>query len=236
MRSLPAAKIAGINRVQWDLRYAPSNEIRLRTPPIYGSWMRVPEEGRPAGDRIELLAPPGVYTVKLSVGGQDYTQKLTVIKDPHSAGAEADIRSQFTFLLSLRDSLNAAGEMVNRVELIRRQLESIAEVKPQAGDLDRTLISFEENLQQLRLTGGQDGMRWPAQLIPKLTHIASELQDADFAPTSQQIAVNQQLVQQIKGLRTRFDQLMKKDVADFDTLLKQQGLPGLDLKIADARN
>ena len=236
VRTLSGTKDAGINRVQWDLRYSPSNEIRLRTPPIYGSWMRVPAEGRPAGGRIQILAPPGVYTVKLSVGGQEYTQKLTLIKDPHSAGTEADIRAQFTFLVSLRDSLNSAGEMVNRVELVRQQLEKMTEMKPQAEDLDRSLIAFEENLHQLRVTGGQDGMRWPAGLIEKLTHIASELQDVDFAPTSQQVAVNQQFSQQIQHLQTRFNELMNKDVADFNTLLHERGLPALNLTLAAAGN
>jgi photosystem II stability/assembly factor-like uncharacterized protein len=232
VRTLRGTKNAGINRVRWDLRYAESNEIRLRTAPTYGAWMRVPAEGRAAGGRIQILAPPGVYSVKLSVGGQDYTQKLTVIKDPHSAGTEADIRAQFTFLTALRDSVNSAGEMVNRVELIRQQLGKMTDLKPQAEDLDRSLTSFEENLEQLKVTGGQDGMRWPAELITKLTHIASELQDADFAPTSQQIAVNQQLAQQLRGLRTRFDAIMKKDIADFNTLLEQRGLPTLKLQTA----
>src|SRR5580700_4585329 len=79
-RTVRAAKNAGINRVQWDLRYDPGDEIRLRTPPIYGSWVRIPPDGRTAGGRLQLLAPPGTYTVKLGVDGnspalaRDYTQ------------------------------------------------------------------------------------------------------------------------------------------------------------------
>jgi photosystem II stability/assembly factor-like uncharacterized protein len=237
VRTLRGTKTAGINRVQWDLRYSPSNEIRLRTAPIYGSWMKIPTEGRPAGGRIQLMASPGVYTVQLTVGGQTYKEQLTVIKDPHSAGTEADIRAQFSFMRALRDNLNAAGEMVNRVEVVRSQVEALnAQVRPEAESLDRELMSFEENLHQLRITGGQDGMRWPAKLIEKLTHIASELQDADFPPTSQQIAVNQQLTDQIRALRTRFDELMTKEVAQFSDLLRQRGLPALQTGSPAPRN
>lgn len=228
VRILRGTANAGINRVQWDLRYAPSDEIRLRTSPIFASWMRVPPQGRPGGGRLTLLAMPGVYTVKLTAAGKDYTQKLTVLKDPHSSGTDADIQAQFTFLESLRGDLAAVGDMINRTEILRRQIEDL---KPRVGEeadsLDTRLISFEENLRQLRSSGGQDGMRWGARLVEKLTHIAGELQDTDDPPTAQQIAVRQELVAQIRQLHTQFDGLLNQDVAKFNDVLKQRGIPAL---------
>jgi photosystem II stability/assembly factor-like uncharacterized protein len=231
VRTVRGTRNVGINRVQWDLRFAPSEEIRLRTPPIYGSWMRVPPDGRTAGGRMTILAPPGVYTIKLTVGGKDFLQKLTVLKDPHSAGTEADIRAQFTFLEKLRDNLNAAADMINDVEILRKQVADLTpRLNEEALALDAALINFEENLHQLRITGGQDGMRWPAKLIEKLTHIASQLQENDFAPTAQQIAVSQQLSDQIRDLRRQFDDLLSKDLVRFNDVLKQHGIAALPVK------
>ena len=231
VRTLRGTKNAGINRVQWDFRYTPSGEIRLRTPPIYGSWMRVPPEGRLAGGRVTLMAPPGVYTVKLTAGGKDLTQKLTVLKDPHSAGTEADIHAQFTFLESIRNNLNAAGDIVNQIEILRKQVEDLKpRLNEEATALDATLTNFEEHLHQLRITGGQDGMRWPAQLIEKLTHIASQLQENDFAPTAQQIAVNRELTAQIQELRRQFNNLLSQDVVQFNQVLTQRGIPSIAVK------
>jgi len=224
---LRGTKNAGINRVWWDLRYAPTPEIRLRTPPIYASWMRVPAAGRSAGGRISMLAPPGTYTVKLSVDGQDFTQKLTVVKDPHSSSTEVDIRAQFTFMQSVRDNLIEAGQMVDQVEILRKQIGDLAPRVNEAAALDQALVGFEENLYQLRISGGQDGMRWPAKLLEKLTHLAAEAQDNDFPPTTQQVAVSQQFTAQIRSLRTRWNAILNKDVADFNALLKQRGLPSL---------
>jgi hypothetical protein len=234
VRSLKGTKNPGINRVWWDLRYLPSPEIVLRTPPMHASWLKVSERGRPIGGRMSLLALPGTYQVKLTVNGHDFTQPLTVIKDPHSGGSEADIRIQFAFLQSVQENLQQAGAMIEQIENTRKQLESMnsggeggsdAQVKSGSEDLDRKLIAVEENLYQLRITGGQDGMRWPTKLVEKLTHIASELQDADFAPTSQQIAVNQQLTHQIHQLQSQLKQVMNKDVAQFNDLLRQNKLP-----------
>ena len=233
VRTLRGTGNVGINRVQWDLRFTPSEEIRLRTPPIYGSWMRIPPDGRTAGGRMTMLAPPGVYTIKLTVGGKDFKQNLTVLKDPHSAGTEEDLRAQFTFLEALRGNLNAAADMVNQVEILRKQVEDLKpRLNEEAVALDTALINLEENLHQLRITGGQDGMRWPAKLIEKLTHIASQLQENDFAPTAQQIAVSQQLTEQIRDLRRQFDDLLSKDVVRFNEALKQHGISSLSISRA----
>jgi photosystem II stability/assembly factor-like uncharacterized protein len=234
IRTIRGTKDAGINRVWWDLQHTPTREVRLRTSPIYAPWQRVAAEGRPAGGRFELLASPGTYTVKLSVGGQVLSQPLQVIKDPHSQGTEADIRKQFTLLQEVRTSIEAAGEMVNRVETLRRQLQDLqngaeasAALKPAARTLEQALTDFEENLYQLRLSGGQDGMRWPGRVVQKLGHLADQIQDSDFSPTTQQVAVHRQLADEIRSLRARFDTLLTTDLAAFNALLKQGGLPVL---------
>jgi hypothetical protein len=76
-------------------------------------------------------------------------------------------------------------------------------------------------------------MRWPSKLVEKLTHLASELQDADFAPTSQQIAVNQQFTKQIADLQLQLTQVMNKDVAQFNDVLRRSNL--LLISLASAR-
>ena len=98
-------------------------------------------------------------------------------------------------------------------------------MKTAADTLDATLVDFEQHLYQLKLTGGQDGMRWPGQLLQKLSHLASGLQDSDFGPTAQQMAVNQQFTDEIRSLRTRWSELTTRDVATFNALLKKQSLP-----------
>jgi competence ComEA-like helix-hairpin-helix protein len=230
VRTLRGSNDAGINRLWWDLRYAPGADIRLRTSPIYASWMKVPEQGRPAGGRIALLAPPGTYTIKLEAGGQELTAPLTVIKDPHSEASEGDIRAQFAFLQSVRDQVNQVGSMINQSELLRSQLQDLqgnSAVGATAAVLDAKLTDFEGNLYQLRISGGQDGMRWPAQLLEKLAHLASDLADTDYGPTAQELEVQQIYAKQIGDLQSRFRQLMSQDVAQFNGVLQQHNLPPL---------
>ena len=71
-RTLAGPTQPGINRIWWDLRFTPTKPMRLRTAPEYApEFADGPEASvpRPAGQPIALMAPPGTYTVKLTVGG-----------------------------------------------------------------------------------------------------------------------------------------------------------------------
>src|SRR5262249_48131634 len=81
VRTMAGTRVAGVNRVYWDLRTNPTRPIRLRTPPDFAPEITVGPEGfRPMpGDRaLTLLAPPGTYTIRLSVDGKDYSEKVKV--------------------------------------------------------------------------------------------------------------------------------------------------------------
>ena len=124
----PCEAMPGINRAWWDLRSEPSTEVRLTTRPLYAPDVPLGPAGwRPAPGvgRISLLAPPGTYTVKLTVGGQQFTQKLNVLKDPHSTGTETDIEAQIKLLSALRDEMNTLAVSVNQMESLRVQLASL---------------------------------------------------------------------------------------------------------------
>ncbi|MGH7710238.1 MAG: WD40/YVTN/BNR-like repeat-containing protein, partial [Gemmatimonadaceae bacterium] len=125
VRRLSATKVAGLNRVQWDLRGEPTRQVRLRTSPMYAPEITLGPEGwRPAPNagQVSILMPPGTYTVRLTAGGETQTQQLVVRKDPNSAASEEEIRQQVAALNGIRDNVNEVADMVNEIELIRGQL------------------------------------------------------------------------------------------------------------------
>src|SRR6266540_742693 len=241
VRTLTGTKTVGINRVNWDLRGEPSKEIRLRTSPAYAPEIRVGPEGwrpAPGAGRISLLLPPGTYTVKLTVDGQEVSQPLVVRKDPHSSGSEADIKAQMETLTDLRKDLESAAEMVNQIEIIRSQLDSIRSllvsgaasqpIKTAADDLEQKLIEVEDHLIQRKLTGsGQDGVRWPTKLISKINYLAGGLSSSDFGPTTQQREVHAQFKEQLAALRKRLDEVMSKQFRAFNELLRELGIQNI---------
>jgi hypothetical protein len=82
-----------------------------------------------------------------------------VIKDPHSAGTEADIAAQQQLLQSVRRDLGTAIDLVNSAELVRGQINNLknltqdTELRRAADELDQKLVAVEGLLVELRTTG-----------------------------------------------------------------------------------
>ena len=223
IRTLNGTKNVGLNRVTWNLEGEPTTEVRMRTSPAYAPEIKVGPDGTrnaPGAGRLSLLMPPGTYTVKLAVAGQEFTQPLIVKKDPNSGGTEADITTQHAMMLELRADLESGAQMVNQIEFIRSQLEKLASARSEANALDRKLIEIEEELIQRRLTGqGQDTVRWPPKLLSKINYLANGLASGDFGPTTQQREVHALFKQQLAGLRQRLDGVLSQDLTTFNKLL-----------------
>jgi photosystem II stability/assembly factor-like uncharacterized protein len=217
VRVLPGTSIAGINRIHWNLRYETSTPIQMRTTRRSSD-----------GGQLAILAPPGTYRVKLSVGGRELTQPLTVIKDPHSAGTEADIQAQMTTLFELRRDMDRAADLVNGTETARSQIEALVKavddqtITKAADALNQKLMAVEENLVELKVRAGGG-----SRLARKLSYLASELASSDFKPTNQQLDVQQLLEERLATFRGLFDALRAGDLAALNELLRQRKVPHL---------
>ena len=241
----PCEAKPGINRVWWDLRFEPSTEIKLKTSPLHAPDVAVGPEGwrlAPGVGRISLLAPPGTYNVTLTVGEEKFSQKLNVLKDPHSTGTESDIQSQTKLLSALRDEMNAMADSLNQIESIRAQLAGFEKelgtddtskaVRKAADDVADKLIGVEGKLLQLKATGrGQDDVRWAPMLLQKISYLAAQVGgSSDFPPTTQQLAVQEELKQQGDQYQQDFQQLIAKDVAAFNAMLRERNIPNIIVK------
>jgi photosystem II stability/assembly factor-like uncharacterized protein len=239
VRALTGSKDAGLNRVWWDLRYERTPEVRLRTPPMFAPETRLNKDGwRPlaSGGRLGVLAPPGTYTVKLSAGGKDLTQPLTIRKDPNTSGSEADIEAQTKIMFEIRDATTQVADGINRAERVRAQLASLKTmmsddetgkaVKEASDALDKKIIAVEETLHQMRLTGrGQDLIRYPGQLIDHLLYLANGLALSDFPPTTQQLEAHAELKKETSERSAQMNEVLTKDLATFNRLLIDRSVP-----------
>lgn len=234
VQSIRGTRNVGLNRVWWNLRTENSKEVRLRTSPLYAPEVWVNADGwraLPEGGRMTVLVPPGNYTVKLTIDGQEFSQPITVVKDPNSVGSDADIQRQTAMLMDLRKDLESAADMVNQIEMIRAQLDTLrqlvrdASVKTAADDLEKKLTDIEDNLIQRRLTGqGQDTVRWPPKLISKINYLAGGVSGGDYPPNTQQQEVKSIFESQLADLRKRLDAVVSGDVANFNRLLREKGI------------
>lgn len=98
---LPAA--IGLNRVNWDVRYD--------DPPSAGEHVTIRAVPGDTPAHYEgPLALPGIYTVRLTVDGASYTQKLHVANDPRSTATPADLSAQHELQMQIYRGIKAADQ------------------------------------------------------------------------------------------------------------------------------
>jgi hypothetical protein len=233
----------GLHRIYWDLRYEASATPRMRTRVLEHAHVPIGDDGwRPAGEtgRVSPLAPPGEYTVQLTLGSDTLNSPLVVLKDPGSTGTEGDIRRQMETLLELRDDANAVVALINEAEGIRAQISDLKErvggmdgteeILSACEGLDQELIDLEMGLTDLRLSGGsagQDRLRWPRQLYAKITSLAGYIGGSDFPPTTQQVEVHQNLRASLREHQRRMGTIREGELASLNQLLVEKGIPHL---------
>ena len=171
---------AGMNRFVWDLRYPGGREI----PPPAGFVSA--EYGRAQAP----VAPPGRYTARLTVGGQQFERPFEIRKDPRITATEDDLRAQFAFIVQIHQRLSEVTDAVDRLRSARQQLAQ----KPAAETANalEKLAAIEGAL--TRLLPAVNPMKLPPKALNnRLAGLTGAVQQADARPTRQMFEVFEEL-------------------------------------------
>ncbi|HZK99836.1 MAG TPA: hypothetical protein VFC47_08040 [Caulobacteraceae bacterium] len=159
---------AGMNRLIWDLRTNDPVQIP-------GAFY---EDQAPRG----AIVAPGQYQVRLTVGGESRTAPLVVLADPRVPGSAAGIAAKTALAMRVVADIDALHRAVNAIREARRHLAS--------GDPnDARYRAIEEALMQVEMKGSEANLAFPGMLNEQLATFVQSLEDADTAPTTQQVAL-----------------------------------------------
>jgi photosystem II stability/assembly factor-like uncharacterized protein len=251
IRSFKGSAHPGVNRVWWDLRYAPVRQAHLRTSPPGRPWVPLNKNGwRPIVPwDLDLstrgpLAVPGTYTVRVTLARDTVTGTVVVRKDPHSAGSEQDVRAQATLALELRADLNRTVDMINRIEWVKKQLTDVRAVLQDsstdtgnvpvkdlldaAKGVEDSAVAVERALYDVNLTGArEDSFRAPMRLYGRLAALLSDVAEnsADFPPTTQQQEVHDVLHARLDDAARAFQSWVDGTLAAFRARIRAANLP-----------
>jgi photosystem II stability/assembly factor-like uncharacterized protein len=134
VRRLETEAHAGLNRVDWDLRYESPRVVAMRTRApdndyIWNEPRFRDQDFRPIthwGSKPAEVGPivaPGTYTARLTSEGTTLTAPIEVRADPRSPATAADLAASVSTLLRIREDISHAADTVNRIEWLRKQLE-----------------------------------------------------------------------------------------------------------------
>jgi hypothetical protein len=96
-----------------------------------------------------------------------------------------------------------------------------------ADALSKKLTEVEEALYQTKNRSAQDPLNFPIRLNNKLAALAATVSSADFAPTSQSLAVYEDLRARIDAELSRLDRILSDDVPAFNSLVREKEVPAV---------
>ncbi len=230
IKSVPTS--AGMHRISWNLRYQPLAEERGGVD----ATGAVPN--RSSASPSSPWAPPGTYTVRLTVAGKSYTQPLTVRLDPRvritpAALAENTKLSMEMYELArttrmaygqardLEQKLEAVDQQQHvGIDQLKAQIDSVAPSEARGGR--RGFGGF----------GGRGGAR-PAITLNGASSAALAaslaMQAAEIAPTAAQIAACARARDEARDALARWNATKTTGLSSFNAMLKTKGQPAVTL-------
>ncbi len=244
IRKLEGSGRAGLNRATWDLRYDGPAQVELRTIPPDNPhiWEEARFKGRDTRPIVHWgiqgpqrqgpLATPGRYSVRLSAGGQTMTRAFEVIGDPKLPGSASDIAASTATQIRIRNDINRSVTMINRLEVMRRQIEDL--LKANAGrkpieqalrDLDAKMMTVE--LQLLTRTEMHSDDKWYVEAYKVYLNLvwlggvvgggASDVAGGpEYRPTDASLEALAMLEKDLATAEADYATVLEKDVAAFN--------------------
>ena len=167
-----------MNRANWDLR--------LDAPPALTHSFEInanPGQTPPTPEGI--VAPPGMYTIALTVSGKTYTQKVAVTNDPAIARDELPRSAlQYSLLRSINNAAKMAYYGYQQVETMRAALKARTQ-SDSTPDITKAIAAFRAKVDTVGGNGG-GGRRPPPNFNALSTELIGQLtaqDNADQAPT-----------------------------------------------------
>ncbi|HZT73813.1 MAG TPA: hypothetical protein VE996_09200 [Terriglobales bacterium] len=197
----------GVNRFQWDLRYANAVDVKG----IFNSGFAA---AVPVGP--EVL--PGSYTVTLTYGATTRSQPLVVKLDPRLHTTQSELQQRFALLMRIHEALNRLDTHLNQAIDARAALEKAEGKSGVAGapppELERLSRDIDE-LVDLKIQSSEGALVYPGRLRAWLTSIASQVDMALVPPTPAMVQVADDYIQQADAGVSR----LQADLAAADKVL-----------------
>ncbi len=229
----PMPREIGTNRINWDVRYDHPPSFTHTFSSMMGAnfhdtpWV-------PEGP----LAPPGVYTLKLTVDGKSYTQTVTVKNDPRSPATTADLMAQHELLSKIYDGSNEAWDGYQQVTAMRSAVGelSASNLPP---DVSSAVAAFTAKLASVAGSGatGRGTRQAPAAGPPAppnfgalngaLNRLLGGIDDGDAAPNEPMYKAYTFACLDLKSVVATWKNINATDLPALNALLAKNNLKSL---------
>jgi hypothetical protein len=219
IRELEGTHEVGINRISWDLRYAPSVKPKKGERDFMG-----PPEG--------AFVLPGEYIVKLTVGDKEVTKNLTV--EAHSA---SDVtldgrKAQQQAIFKLNELYASAHGASEAIENIQKQIKDLNNNFKKLEEVPEAITTAIDNIskeaEELKKEIKGDRYFWRREKYPIIYLINGlyyAINSYSGAPTQGQNKQIDMVENELKPLVERLNTLISKTIPDLNKQMHGSNIP-----------
>ena len=209
----------GGHRFVWDMHTQP-----LNLPPNYAIAAIY---GQTAPNPTSPWVMPGVYTVKLTVGGKTYTQPLTIKMDPRVKTSGTELKRQYELSDKCYREFKAASEASDHLHHLQAQAEKL--LPNTAGALAATLKQIVDDAAKLQAGAQGSKPESFASLKNRLLSLMNLMQESDMPVTTQVSNAVAETGNSFIQLNTKYYQLTGGVLGTLNELLAKAGLEKITL-------
>ena len=210
----------GLNVWSWNNRYKGAADFEGMI-----IW-----SGRP---QLGPIAPPGEYTVTMTVDGETQSKTFELKSDPRFDVPDEHIKEQFAFVTQIRDATDAANKAVIKIREIKSQIDDQLGESPSKSlakvtdDFKNKISAIEQELYQVKNVSGQDPLNFPIKLNNRLAYLQKSSESGDGLPTKGQKEVFELLKGELDGHLGKLDEIMENDLPKVNNALTKNGFKAI---------
>lgn len=217
---------AGMHRFSWDLHYEPLTEEDPADGGDEAATGAVPHHTYPTVNAP--WAPPGNYTVRLTVDGGTYTQPLTLRLDPRVRTSAAGLAQLNTLTRSLYETATSTHSAYAEARSLVAQLDKMSGADVAAFKTEVEAVAPAPAPPGRGRFGGRrgGGGNAPANLESAsnaLIAASMAMQAADVAPTAGQVAAAERARTQSRDALAKWNAIRTTGLAAFNAKRKAAG-------------
>ncbi len=215
--TLNPPKRRGINRVTWSMQVPPPRVPRAATLAF----------GASQGPRVL----PGVYTIRLTKGGEVFEAKLPIGLDRRAPYSVADRKEQFEAAMRVHALFGDMSALVDKVEAARGAADARAKALPDAEALKPRLTALSGKLEEIRkkivatkeggAITGEERIREHADLL------YSALLGWEGRPARYQVERIDALRRELDDIAKEFTDVVAKGIVPLNEELSKKGLAAI---------
>lgn len=213
----------GINLFSWDQAY-PRPEL---VQDLVMMDMRYPGEGP--------KAPPGDYTVTLSVGDKVLTDDFSIAKDPRWEVSDRDLKANFHLAFEVAALLTESQRKIQNLRAIREQIrennklldsrEEFPELQEAGKTLSDRALELEDMIYQRMVESSQDEINYPRKFTNHLIRLYRVVISQNTQPSAGELERWTDLQKAYQPFAEAYQELLEEKLPAYEESLKAQQIP-----------